>query len=163
MSQTNVIMKRTLFLAVCFAFLLGCGASKSTNRPPVFKVKGKVTYKGQPVVGADVTFTSESANRSAFGRTDDSGEYQLTTFSGNDGAVEGKQSVMITKTIASTQTVPEASTDSPDYIPPGYGPEPPAEKQKYAIPAKYGNKETSGLIAVVNPDPDNVVDFELKD
>ncbi len=163
MSQMNMIMNKTLLLTVCFAFLIGCGGRDNTNRPPVFKVKGKVTYKGQPVVGADVTFTSETANRSAFGRTDDSGVYQLTTFSGNDGAIEGKQSVMITKSVVSAPPVPEASTESADYIPPGYGPAPPAAKPKDEIPAKYGNKETSGLIAVVNPDPNNVIDFELKD
>lgn len=147
--------------AVC---LLGCGGGgSSANRLPVFPVHGKVTYKGQPVVGADVTFTSEESKKSAFGRTDDEGEYRLTTYSGNDGAVEGKQSVMIMKSLPPVATAPVADTESPEYIPPGFGPAPPPEPPKNEIPAKYAAAETSGLIAIVNPDGDNEVNFELKD
>ncbi len=57
-------------ICLCVAVFAGCGGEK-VKRDPVFPVKGKVTYKGKPVVGADVTFAHEGGKRSAFGRTDD--------------------------------------------------------------------------------------------
>jgi hypothetical protein len=158
-------MKNLFWSALCIAFLAGCGdAGPKVPRPPVFPVHGVVKYNGEPVVGADVTFTSETANRSAFGRTDENGVYHLTTFSGNDGAVEGKQTVLIVKTLAATPSAPAASIDSPEYVPPGYETEPvAAEEPKAIIPAKYAKAETSGLIAVVNAENDNQIDFNLVD
>jgi hypothetical protein len=156
-------MKQIFSFLVISCILIGCGGGAKPNREPVFPVRGKVTYKGQPVVGADVTFTSETANRSAFGRTDDKGEYKLTTFGSNDGAVEGKQTVLISKSLPPVPTKPEASIDSPDYVPPGYGPEPAPPKPRNEIPAKYAAAETSGLIAVVNSDGHNECNFELTD
>lgn len=150
---------------LCVAFFAGCGdAGPKVPRPPVYPVHGVVKYNGEPVVGADVTFTSETANRSAFGRTDENGVYHLTTFSGNDGAVEGKQTVLIVKTLVATSTTQSPSIDSPDYVPPGYETEPvAAEEPKAIIPAKYAKAETSGLLAVVNPENDNEIDFNLVD
>lgn len=141
--------------------MLGCGGGPVTDRPPVFPVQGKVTLNGEPVVGADVTFVSETANRGAFGRTGADGVYKLTTFGNNDGAVEGKQSVTIVKTVAAAPTKSVASVDSADYVPPGYGDEPAVEEPKALIPARYASAETSGLIAIVNTDGPNQVDFEL--
>ena len=158
-------MKNLFLSALCFALCSGCGeGGPKVDRPPVFPVHGVVKYNGEPVVGADVTFTSETANKSAFGRTDEKGVYHLTTFNSNDGAVEGKQSVLIVKTLASTPTAPAASIDSAEYVPPGYETEPVVvEEPKAVIPAKYAKAETSGLLSVVNPDNDNEIDFNLVD
>ena len=141
----------------------GCGGGTSAPPAPVFPVSGVVTYKGKPLSGADITFTSDTANRSAFGRTDDEGRYRLTTFSSNDGAVEGKQSVIIAKYAATAPAVPEPAVESEEYIPPGYGPEEKKEETKPEIPEKYGSPETSGLIAVVNAPGPNEINFELTD
>lgn len=158
-------MKSFVYSALCVALVAGCGdAGPKVARPPVYPVHGVVKYNGEPVVGADVTFTSETANRSAFGRTDEQGVYHLTTFNGNDGAVEGKQTVLIVKTLAATSTTPEVSIESPEYVPPGYETEPvAAEAPTAVIPAKYAKAETSGLLAVVNPENDNEIDFNLVD
>lgn len=115
------------------------------------------------MIGADITFCSESANRCAFGRTDDQGVYHLTTFNVNDGAVEGKQTVTITKLIAPPPTTPEPDVESEAYIPPGFGPEPKPIKVEGAIPMKHADAATTGLIAVVATEGENVFDFELKD
>jgi hypothetical protein len=53
-------MKRSVSFALLIACSLtigvtGCGGEK-LNRPPVFKVTGKVTLSGKPVANADVTF-----------------------------------------------------------------------------------------------------------
>lgn len=142
-------------------FTAGCSKSEKLNRLPVFKVRGKVTLQGKPVANADITFANAEANKSAFGKTDEEGEYQLTTYSSFDGAVAGKHSVSIVHTppVANTPALP--STEDTAYVPPGVGEStlPPAPKSN--VPAKYADAATSGLIAVVNEDNENVIDFAL--
>ncbi len=155
-------MKRSLliFAAVFSLTFHGC-SGETVDRLPVFKVKGKVTLNGAAVSGADVTFSNKEANKSAFGKTNENGEYQLTTFAANDGAVAGKQDVSVVHVppIPSTPALP--SVEDTSYQPPGIGqstmPAPPKSK----VPAKYADAATSGLIAVVNEDNDNVVNLEL--
>lgn len=151
------------FVALAFS---GCGgAAPAKGRQPVFVVHGKVTYQGQPVSGADVIFKSESVERSAFGRTDADGNFQLSTFGSNDGAVAGKHSVVIMKSIVAAPSTPEAPVESQDYVPPGFEKvKPTVAKAERGLPAKYAKVESSGLMAMVNEDGSpNEVNFELKD
>ena len=144
--------------------LVACGCGGGSAPPaPVFPVTGAVTYKGKPVVGADVTFFNSEANRSAFGRTNEQGEYELTTFSANDGAVAGKSIVTITKVEAPVAPVEQAPVDSPDYQPPGLNQSTTPARPKSSFPAKYGSQETSGLVAVVSADAPNKINFDLKE
>lgn len=149
-----------LLCCVMLLVISGCGGEK-LNRPPVYKVRGKVTFQGKPVKGADITFMNRESNRSAFGKTDENGEYQLTTFNANDGAVEGKHEVTIVDIppIAPTAAIPDV--ESTDYQPPKPGEEL-LNKPKSALPQKYADPASSGLIAVVNKDGENVSDFDLK-
>lgn len=148
-------------MLIVTCFFIGC-EGEVLNRPPVYKVTGKVTFKGQPVANADVTFSNKDHNRSAFGRTNEDGEYELTTFQANDGAVAGKHSVFITKLQPPADTPAIAPIESEQYIPPGVGVSTDPVKPKSDIPEKYGAEATSGLIAVVNEDNNNVANFDLK-
>jgi hypothetical protein len=74
---------------LCLTLLAGCGGPGAETA----RVKGKVTVAGQPVKGILVNFTPEAGGRPAFGVTDDSGAYSLSTFSDGDGAVPGKHQV----------------------------------------------------------------------
>lgn len=153
--------------AVLLALLLtllqpGCGSSKPTGRLPTYAVTGAVTYKGQPVAGADITFFNEAANKSSFGRTNDKGEYKLMTYAPGDGALEGKQIVTIAK-VEVVESKPVAAVDSPDYAPPGLNQSTDPVKPKSLIPAKYAKQTSSGLLAVVNATGANVYDFALTD
>jgi hypothetical protein len=156
---------RCVLLATVFALIaLGC-SSRKAGPVPVHEVSGVVTYKGQPVVGADLTFFNKELDRSAFGRTDEQGRYRLTTFSINDGAVAGKHIVTIAKseTPAVAPVIPDV--ESPEYMPPGLGESsmPAQEPPKSSFPEKYGSQETSGLIAVVDADAPNEIDFKITD
>lgn len=142
---------------------LGCGSGGGEPPAPVYPVSGKVTFKGQPVVGADITFHHESTDRSAFGRTDDAGEYKLTTFSANDGAVEGKHGVTISKFEAPVEASAVADIESETYEPPGFNESTDPVTPKSDLPEKYGKEATSGLIAVVNKDAPNSINFELEE
>jgi hypothetical protein len=142
--------------------LLGCGGGKPASKEKLFPVNGVIKYKGEPVVGADVCFTSEEKNRSAFGRTDDQGRFKLSTFSTNDGAVEGKHVVTLKMAAATTAAaVPVADTFSADYQPPELNQSTDPKPDKSKLPEKYGDPKTSGIIAVIGADAPNEVNLDL--
>lgn len=151
------------YLSVLFssAVLIGCGGGGQQSAEPVFPVTGTVTFNGQPVVGADITFRNKEKQRAAFGKTDDAGKYSLTTFTVKDGAVEGNSTVTITKHISQAEDVVEADLESEAYIPPTEGYDPPAKKEESGLPEKYADAATSGLTATVTADGPNEFDFEL--
>ncbi len=167
-------MIRKIPAMVCLmAGLVGCGgggdAVGGKGKEPVYPVSGVVTYKGKAIANADVTFTSESGNRGAFGRTNEEGKFKLSTFGVNDGAIAGKHTVTIVKAKAvAAPAKKEADTFSPNYEPPKPLTEadpafhaPPAGTSE--IPAKYASVATSGLIAVVNADSPNDLKLDLED
>jgi hypothetical protein len=161
-------MRQNVLLAVALCshlMISGCGSEKVPNRDPVFPINGVITYKGRPVKGADVTFVCQEKDRSAFGRTDDNGAFQLTTYSSNDGAVAGKHTVVVQLVESIPAAKPEAPITSPDYQPPG--PEDVARSMRPAksgLPKKYADAKTSDLVAVINADGNNAeMKFDLKD
>ena len=154
-------------LVVCLLIAVvasGCGGSSG---PPVavFPVSGVITLSGKPVVGADVTFSNSEMKRSAFGRTNEKGEYRLTTFSANDGAVEGKSIVTVLKAAPAAAVVVEADIESEAYVPPDVNAKPVKtnnKQQEALLPERYSNATTSGLIAVIATDMENKHNFELE-
>ncbi len=149
----------TLLICICFQ-IVGCGGAKS-KRDPVYKISGKILYKGQPVDGADVVFNCAEKNRSAFGRTNEAGEFKLTTFVSNDGAVPGKHVVLVTK-IEIGAPVDVADISETAYEPPKLH-ESTDPKPKNAIPSKYADAKKSDLIAVVSEGDNPEMVLELKD
>jgi hypothetical protein len=152
-------LKLFLVMLSCCVLTAGCGSEK-VNRPPVFKVAGKVTMQGKPVPNADVTFIHKESNRAAFGKTNAEGEYKLTTFNANDGAVEGRHDISVVDIPPPPETPAIASVESEQYQPPKIG-EDTMPKPKSRLPQRYADTATSGLFGVVNPDGENVVDLEL--
>ena len=144
---------------------MGCGSSKVEYPAKVFPVTGQVMWQGKPVAAADVTFFNPETNRSAFGRTDEEGRYQLTTFVANDGAVAGRQIVTVSKIEAVADTSPVADVDSADYVPPSIVP-PKAvkkpDKPKSLIPEQYGSQTTSPLTVTIEESQKNVADLNLE-
>jgi hypothetical protein len=79
-------------LGAALVVTAGCGGGAK----PV-KVAGRVTLDDQPLAGATVTFTPTDAGTGhiAAGRTGEDGEFRLTTFSIDDGAVPGDYKVTV--------------------------------------------------------------------
>jgi len=141
-------------LSLC---LVGCGSS-GPDRPATYPVSGVVTFKSQPLAGAFVTLESTSQpTQTAYGTTNDAGEFTLTTFENGDGAVEGEHRVKVMK-VEATAATPASEGD----IPPG-GPTRPAPPPKSLIPARYANFDTSVLKATVKSSGNNELKFELVD
>jgi hypothetical protein len=88
-------MRARLLAGFAVVLALGCGSNK------VVPVSGKVTMDGKPLKNATVSFQpiAEGKNIEAgpgsVGKTNDQGEYTLTTDKGDPGAVVGKHRVTI--------------------------------------------------------------------
>jgi hypothetical protein len=88
----NLLWRPTLLVTVVILGASGCG-SESPQYPKVAPVSGKVMVKGQPAVGAVVTFHPVSPTGenklSPSGRVQADGTFRLTTYTTGDGAAPG--------------------------------------------------------------------------
>lgn len=125
-----------------------CSACGKDDRPPVAPVQGRVLYRGKPVAGATVTFVHQGAPRHSYGTTDEQGQFTLTTFEPEDGAIVGVNRVTVVK---SAMPGAELGGDIPD--PEAYSRamekadqslEPTSE-----LPSRYADAGTSGLEVTV--------------
>jgi hypothetical protein len=151
-----------LLVAVLGIVAVGCGSPAKKGSEPVYPVSGVITRGGRPVAGADVTFYNAEKNRSAFGRTNDQGAYKLTTFSSNDGAVEGSHVVTILKLAVAAERAPVADLESEAYMPPSFGESTEPAAPKSELPERYAGQGTSGLTATIRTDGPNEINFDLE-
>ena len=88
-------MRARLLLGFALVLGLGCGSGKFAP------VSGTVTMNGQPLAGALVIFSpiakegSIDAGPGSSGKTNDKGEYTLTSDTGRTGALVGKHRVSV--------------------------------------------------------------------
>lgn len=143
---------RAFSSVLSFLFLVaGCG-----GEPGLARVKGRVTYKGQPVASGQIFFSPEAGGtRGAQADLASDGSYDLGTFGPGDGAYVGKHKVSIVA----------QGPDKP--IPPKMKGKMMAEDMQGSgdplVPRKYFSAETSGLAAEVVAGKTNTFDFELHD
>jgi len=136
--------------------LLGC--SGQNQRPKVVPVAGSVKLNGVVVPDAAVTFMAVgSSPRNPLGTTDAAGNFKLTSYDTDDGAVPGDYIVIIVPGLAADGKKPEERTPQ-DMI--NLGPGGTFEDQA-SIPAKYGDKKTSGLKRSVVDGDINEFNFDL--
>ena len=84
-----------IVLAALVLSCWGCGTSSEPPAGTTIPVKGKVTYKGQPLTQGSVVFEPDGG-REANGEIQSDGTFELTTFKIGDGAVPGVHRVGIT-------------------------------------------------------------------
>ena len=130
---------RSLRLFTLGALLLvsngGCGSIGGGQAPSLVPVKGKVTYKGQPLTSGVVHFDPDGYGRPATGKLQSDGSFTLGTMKEDDGVVAGSHLVTIggfDKPLASDRTL-----------------------------KKYGLRRDSGLTAEVDADHTEF-NFDLK-
>jgi hypothetical protein len=146
--------------AVCLAFLMcfsGCAPVSDADYPDTAAVTGSVTYNGEAVEGAIVSFspTAEDGHGS-IGTTDAQGNFTIQTKWAAKGAVPGSYAVSISKT--ETQATSDADLEEAQI-----GEDAPPAAVTEGVPAKYKSAETSGLTAEVTADGENNFPFELTD
>jgi len=106
-------------------------------------VKGTVTFQGSPLAEADVAFTPKGG-RPATGRTDTAGQFTLTTFKTNDGAMIGEHTVTVCKHVKKD---PNATGAYFDYV--------------QVTPEKFGRPSESPLRADVTASGANEFTFDV--
>jgi hypothetical protein len=158
---------RLLMIAAATCLTLsGCTGS---DRPAIAPVRGQVTLDGKPIAGATVVFLCQGAPRPAVGITDSSGNFQLTTFEQNDGAVVGTHVVAVKKSASlSEEAVPTNESDAEldsakeidDAVKRSLGARRKSQKTRPEIPTKYGHRSTSNLSKDVVAG-ENVINIEL--
>ncbi len=158
---------RALVGTLAVSAAVGCGGG---GKPlEVVPVSGKITYKGQPVEKAIVTFTTEASPRTAVGTTDAQGEFKLTTINSNDGAVAGEHMITVAKMpepgAAGTPQInsPEDYTKLMEQQGPRNTKPPGKATNDKSIPAKYGNPTQSGLKRTVVKGEQNSFTIDLTD
>ena len=120
-------------------------------------VTGVVTLDGEPLPNATVYFTpaegSSGASQSV-GTTNEAGEYKLQTLLGaaDAGTTPGEYKVTVdcVKSVPTGKMIQENGVEIEEM------------DVEYVLPQKFGNPETSGLTATVNPG-DNTINFDLTD
>jgi hypothetical protein len=89
---TPLLLSTVLVLIPCW----GCGRNEKPYVAPTVPVKGKITYKGQPLTGGSITFESEENGRQSHGSIQPDGTFVMTTFKEGDGAMTGSHRVAVT-------------------------------------------------------------------
>lgn len=122
-------------LVVALAFASGCAVDQDHGH-----VTGKITLDGEPLVDAQVEFIPTGSGSTAYGRTDEDGNYEMEYSRDSVGASVGENQVRI--------TTGGATVDENERM----------VKIKERIPARYNLK--SELIFNVQPGS-NTADYEL--
>lgn len=144
-------MSRLCVLLTC-VLLVGCGGG--SDRPPVAPVSGTVLVGDKPLADATVTFhlEGEGTPRSGMGRTDEAGNFRITTYDTNDGAYVGTHTVTVSK-VDPADTIGgqdmEIGGDAYSKAMEAAA-NPKAEPPKQQVPEKYSKKESSPLKVTVD-------------
>jgi hypothetical protein len=156
--------------ALLLLAIAGCGGG--SEQLEVVPVSGVVMYKGNPVSGAQVSFVAEGSPRPATGVTNDKGEFQLSTYDVNDGAVPGEHTITVAK-FQSQAAAAAPAMDSremlsrPGSMLDGYrqtvGDPRTAKGPQSELPEKYSKPESSGLKETVKKDGENRFVLQLTD
>jgi hypothetical protein len=129
----------------CLTAIMGCGKTEP-ERVAVFPAAGKVTFKGEPTVGAVVTLHPKAplekvpTPRASVG-TD--GSFKITTFNSADGAPEGEYVLTVSW-----------------YKPVKVGPD--MTSGPNVIPAKYTNAQTSDIVVKIAAGDNTLDPIQLK-
>jgi hypothetical protein len=140
-------------LTVLCLFYGGCGGV--SDRPVTAPVEGTVTFDGQPLSGAVVTFWDTAGkNNPTAGDTDASGKYKLA--GSNQGAQPGSYKVTVQHftTLEGGPLTTSEGIDREQLVQQG--------QAKQSLPESYSDYVNSKLSAKVEAGKTNTVDFPLK-
>lgn len=148
------ILYRISAVVLSVLLVAGCGAGGVSGTSPV---RGKVTYNGQPVEGATISFYSEAEGvRPAVAVSASDGTYELKTLD-TTGAMPGKYVVLVAKTdmpleLTKSVSMDEAAANAGKPLP----------QPKDLLPAKYGDAAQTPFKVEVKAG-ENTIDLALVD
>lgn len=145
-------VQSVIVLIWCLAVLLaGCGPTPppGPERLPTVPAAGTVTYQGNPLANASLSFQHSDGVVAATGKSDDQGRFTLSTYGANDGAPVGTYNVTV-------------AVSAVEEIEPGVLAPEPEGGFRPAIPTKYANPATSGLTAEIPEGGKQDLQIELR-
>lgn len=169
-TQTEVTQVRIAFVlpaitAVLIGLVTVSGCGGVTDAPPSVPIKGKVTYKGQPITSGEVVYTpSKEADGAASGRTargiiQKDGTFQMRTSPSVPGVVPGDYTIYLVSVDATTNV--QAGPSSAPVERPSADRQP--KLRQASIPEKYLSPATSGLSETVDETHSGTTDIVLTD
>lgn len=147
----------------------GCGGGGAEGGKPVFPTSGTVKMAGVPLAGATVIFApTEAKQPTAMGKTDQDGNFSLTTYQYQDGAAAGRFKVVVTKVIAQSNEpadagggddheAAEGDASAAHSAASGAG-----AAETNMVPPQYTTSSSTPLTAEVESKGDNAFDFVLE-
>ena len=169
MLRNRCLFHRALALLAGPALLIAIGCSDD-GMGKRYAVSGTVSYKGQPVNKARISFVpSKGQNAGASGEVVDGKFSGLTTLTPGDGVLPGDYKITVDQRevneeelkAASQKLAKEHGMDTIGQVPPEVQAAA-LKKAKSTIPGKYQIAETSDLSAKVDAEHTTFT-FELKD
>ena len=135
----SVFRSATYFAVAVLALLAGCN-----HGPPTGKVRGKVTFKGQPVKEGRVTFLNPK----------EGGTYEAMI--GSDGSYAIPVGVNVGEYVVEISPLMEMKDTDPGKTPPA-----PVEKAAPDIPRKYRQQGTTPFKGQTVKQGPNDINFEM--
>lgn len=145
------MLSRSLLGLIGLCLLVGCNSASISGTVPA---SGKVTYKGNPIEGAIVTFVPEGTGRTATATTAVGGLFSLTTVDAA-GAMPGKYKVTVDKVDYGTSGSSSMEAASTGNAAEG--------KAKRSLPAKYAAVGSTPLVIEVPSGGKKDIDLALVD
>jgi len=148
----------SIAVAVGLALLVGCSSKAddkwTRGRPPVYETTGQVTYNGEPIADAVVTFQPvDDTGRGGSAVTDDQGYFEAQTFDPGDGLTEGTHRVAVQK----IQMVDASGNVVTEIREPG------GIREKNLLPKRYADFEKSEIEITIQADDNDLGVIELVD
>lgn len=147
MTLTNLDSRRkTLVIGLLMGVICGgCGGAKPWDK--VYPAQGVVTHKGKPVKDAELAFfpidPEVPEQVRPWAKTNENGEFRLSTYDRDDGAPAGSYKVTIVhhEIVISGGSMGTKPND---------------------LPAKYASKETTDLTVEIEPQDTVIPPIDLK-
>jgi hypothetical protein len=147
-----------LVIGIILSLIVGCG-SEARPTPKTVSVSGKITYKDKPLAGASVGFVSALDNKDvlpAQGKTNDAGEFTLTTYVDPEHQVSGATPGEFVVTVSKTKQMDREKVMEEFQ-------KNPAMEFKSEVPEKYSDSKKTPLKAPVTVDGKNRFEFTLEE
>ena len=95
-SRDGMAVRNLAVVALLLATLAGCSRSGETAPPDVLSVSGTLTYRGEPVADARLTFWADDEPEPAFALTDRQGRFKCVS-NDADGIAPGEYLVTVSR------------------------------------------------------------------
>ncbi|MCL2119083.1 MAG: carboxypeptidase-like regulatory domain-containing protein [Planctomycetaceae bacterium] len=153
------------------------GCEKSGHLKGLVPAKGIITYDGQPISNATVTFVPDTVtpeHRGAYATTDERGRFIMTTLQPQDGLAPGKYKIVVRKFETSNNSHPTEEqwaairgsappvSPSPQNLSPAEAIAREKATRKHLLPGKYAEAETTDLEIEIGKKGDMNIQIDLQ-